>query len=186
MSAPSPFAPASFPDLPPIGGVRLAVAEAGIRYRERTDLLLADLTERTSVAGVFTRSQTAAAPVLWCRKVLAGGHARALIVNAGNANAFTGRAGEQASADSAAAVAALRAVQPRRSMSPLPASSARRCRRRSWSPLCHKRLMLLARRLGSTPRAPSPPPIPFPRRAPRRRWWTTRRCASPASSRARE
>ena len=45
-------------------------------------------------------------------------------------------------------------------MSPLPASSARRCRRRSWSPLCHKRLMLLARRLGSTPRAPSPPPIP--------------------------
>jgi glutamate N-acetyltransferase / amino-acid N-acetyltransferase len=107
MSAPSPFAPASFPDLPPIGGVRLAVAEAGIRYRERTDLLLADLKEGTSVAGVFTRSQTAAAPVLWCRKVLAGGHARALIVNAGNANAFTGRAGEQASADSAAAVAAL-------------------------------------------------------------------------------
>jgi glutamate N-acetyltransferase/amino-acid N-acetyltransferase len=106
MSAPSPFAPASFPDLPPIDGVRLAVAEAGIRYRGRTDLLLADLKEGTSVAGVFTRSQTAAAPVLWCRKVLAGGRARALIVNAGNANAFTGPAGEKAAADSAAAVAA--------------------------------------------------------------------------------
>ena len=106
MSVPSPFAPASFPDLPAIAGVRLAVAEAGIRYRGRTDLLLAELVEGTSVAGVFTQSRTAAAPVLWCRKVLAGGRARALIVNAGNANAFTGPAGEQASADTAAAVAA--------------------------------------------------------------------------------
>jgi glutamate N-acetyltransferase / amino-acid N-acetyltransferase len=107
MSAPSPFAPASFPDLPAIAGVRFAVAEAGIRYRGRTDLLLAELAEGTSVAGVFTRSRTAAAPVLWCRKVLASGRARALIVNAGNANAFTGPAGEQASADTAAAVGGL-------------------------------------------------------------------------------
>ena len=106
MSAPSPFAPAAFPDLPTIAGVRLAVAEAGIRYRGRTDLLLAEFTEGTSVAGLFTRSQTAAAPVLWCRKALAGGRARALIVNAGNANAFTGRAGEQATGDTAEAVAA--------------------------------------------------------------------------------
>jgi glutamate N-acetyltransferase/amino-acid N-acetyltransferase len=106
MSAPSPFAPVLFPDMPPIGGVRLAVAEAGIRYRGRTDLLLADLKEGTSVAGVFTRSQTAAAPVLWCRKALEQGQARALIVNAGNANAFTGPAGEKATADTAAAVAA--------------------------------------------------------------------------------
>ena len=107
MSAASPFAPASFPDLPDITGVRLAVAEAGIRYRGRTDLLLVDLKEGTSVAGVFTRSQTAAAPVLWCRKALPHGLARALIVNAGNANAFTGPAGEQASADTAAAAAPL-------------------------------------------------------------------------------
>jgi glutamate N-acetyltransferase/amino-acid N-acetyltransferase len=106
MSAPSPFAPVSFPDLPPIGGVRLAVAEAGIRYRGRIDLLLAELKEGTSVAGVFTRSQTAAAPVLWCRRALDQGQARALIVNAGNANAFTGRAGENAAADTATAVAA--------------------------------------------------------------------------------
>jgi glutamate N-acetyltransferase / amino-acid N-acetyltransferase len=106
MSAPSPFAPVSFPDLPPIRGVRLAVAQAGIRYRGRTDLLLADLKEGTTVAGVFTRSQTAAAPVLWCRKALKQGQARALIVNAGNANAFTGAVGEKAAADTAAAVAA--------------------------------------------------------------------------------
>ena len=70
MTAASPFAPASFPDLPAIAGVRLAVAETGIRYRGRTDLLLAELAEGTSVAGVFTRSQTAAAPVLWCRRAL--------------------------------------------------------------------------------------------------------------------
>jgi glutamate N-acetyltransferase / amino-acid N-acetyltransferase len=107
MTAPSPFAPASFPDLPAITGVRLAVAEAAIRYRGRIDLLLAELAEGTSVAGVFTRSQTAAAPVLWCRRALARGRARALVVNAGNANAFTGPQGESAAADTAAAVAAL-------------------------------------------------------------------------------
>lgn len=107
MSAPSPFAPASFPDLPAVSGVRLAVAEADIRYRGRTDLLLAELAEGTSVAGVFTRSQTAAAPVRWCRQALRRGRARALVVNAGNANAFTGPAGEQASADTAAVVAGM-------------------------------------------------------------------------------
>jgi glutamate N-acetyltransferase/amino-acid N-acetyltransferase len=93
--------------LPAITGVRLAVAEAAIRYRGRIDLLLAELAEGTSVAGVFTRSQTAAAPVLWCRRALARGRARALVVNAGNANAFTGPQGECAAADTAAAVAAL-------------------------------------------------------------------------------
>jgi glutamate N-acetyltransferase/amino-acid N-acetyltransferase len=103
----SPFAPASFADLPAIGGLRLAVAEAGIRYRGRADVLLVELAEGSSVAGVFTRSQTAAAPVLWCRKALARGRARALVVNAGNANAFTGPAGERASADTAAAAGTL-------------------------------------------------------------------------------
>ena len=107
MTARSPFAPASFPDLPAIAGVRLAVAESGIRYRGRIDLLLAELAEGTSVAGVFTRSQTAAAPVRWCRRALAGGRARALVANAGNANAFTGTPGERASAATAAAVRAL-------------------------------------------------------------------------------
>jgi glutamate N-acetyltransferase/amino-acid N-acetyltransferase len=102
----SPFAPSRFPDVLPVPGVRLAVTEAGIRYRGRTDVLLAELAEGTRVAGVFTQSQTAAAPVLWCRKALEHGWARALIVNAGNANAFTGPAGERAAAETAAAVAA--------------------------------------------------------------------------------
>jgi glutamate N-acetyltransferase / amino-acid N-acetyltransferase len=92
----SPFAPPAFPNLPAVGGVRLGVAASGIRYRGRDDLLLAALDAGTTVAGAFTRSQTAAAPVLWCREALAGGQAQALIVNAGNANAFTGRPGEAA------------------------------------------------------------------------------------------
>ena len=103
----SPFAPASFPDVPKVAGVRLAVGTAGIRYRGRTDVLLAELAEGTSVAGVFTRSQTAAAPVLWCRQAMAHGRARALIVNAGNANAFTGAPGDRAAAETAGAAAAL-------------------------------------------------------------------------------
>ena len=107
MTARSPFAPPSFPDVPAIAGVRLAVAEAGIRYRGRMDLLLAELAEGTSVAGVFTRSQTAAAPVRWCRRALPVGRARALVANAGNANAFTGPPGERACAETAGAVGAL-------------------------------------------------------------------------------
>ncbi|QNT68381.1 bifunctional glutamate N-acetyltransferase/amino-acid acetyltransferase ArgJ [Defluviicoccus vanus] len=93
MTKVSPFAPAHFPDLPVVGGVRLAVAAAGIRYRDRNDLLLAEFDRGTSVAGVFTRSQTAAAPVQWCRDAIGQGQARALVVNAGNANAFTGTDG---------------------------------------------------------------------------------------------
>jgi glutamate N-acetyltransferase/amino-acid N-acetyltransferase len=103
----SPFAPAAFPDLPVVAGVRLAAVAAGIRYRGRDDLLLAELAEGTAVGGVFTQSQTAAAPVLCCRKALASGRARGLVVNAGNANAFTGPGGEQAAADTAAAAAML-------------------------------------------------------------------------------
>lgn len=105
--APSPFAPAAFPALPPVRGVQLASVAAGIRYAGRDDLLMAAFPEGTTVAGVFTRSQTAAAPVLWCRKALASGRARGLVVNAGNANAFTGSGGDQAAADTAAAVARL-------------------------------------------------------------------------------
>src|SRR5689334_10875607 len=89
----SPLAPSQIPKLPPLAGVRLAAGAANIRYKDRTDLLLAVLAPGTQVAGVFTRSKTASAPVEWCRENLAGGSARMLVVNSGNANAFTGAAG---------------------------------------------------------------------------------------------
>jgi glutamate N-acetyltransferase/amino-acid N-acetyltransferase len=92
----SPLAPAQFPDLPPIAGVRLAAAAAGIRHANRTDVLLALLNEGTAVAGVLTRSKCPSAPVDWCRARLKGGAARALVVNSGNANAFTGKSGREA------------------------------------------------------------------------------------------
>jgi glutamate N-acetyltransferase/amino-acid N-acetyltransferase len=92
----SPLAPASFPDMPPIDGVRLATAAAGIRYPGRTDVLLALFDEGTAVAGVFTRSKCPSAPVDWCRERVKVGRARALVVNSGNANAFTGKSGKAA------------------------------------------------------------------------------------------
>lgn len=92
----SPLAPASVPDMPRIAGVRLATAAAGIRYRDRTDVLLALFDKGTTVAGVFTKSKCPSAAVDWCRDKLKGGEARALVVNSGNANAFTGKTGRQA------------------------------------------------------------------------------------------
>jgi len=92
----SPFAPKQSPELPVIDGVRLAAGAAGIRYRGRTDLLLALFDPGTTVAGVLTRSKTSSAPVDWCRQHLPHGMARALVVNSGNANAFTGRRGRDA------------------------------------------------------------------------------------------
>jgi glutamate N-acetyltransferase/amino-acid N-acetyltransferase len=92
----SPLAPKVVPTLPPVPGVRLATAEAGIRYRNRTDVLFVALDEGTTAAGVFTRSRCPSAAVDWCRDHLADGHARALVVNSGNANAFTGQKGRQA------------------------------------------------------------------------------------------
>jgi glutamate N-acetyltransferase / amino-acid N-acetyltransferase len=92
----SPFAPEHLPELPPLTGVRLAAAEAGIRYKNRKDVLLVLLPEGTSAAGVLTTSRTRSAPVDWCAKCLAGGKARALVVNSGNANAFTGMRGREA------------------------------------------------------------------------------------------
>jgi glutamate N-acetyltransferase/amino-acid N-acetyltransferase len=89
----SPLAPATIPELPPIAGVRLATASAGIRYEGRTDVLLAVLEKGTAVAGVLTRSKCPSAPVEWCRSRFAQGKARALVANAGNANAFTGAKG---------------------------------------------------------------------------------------------
>ena len=110
----SPLAPKSVPTLPPLEGVRIATAEAGIRYRNRTDVLYMTLPKDTTVAGVFTRSRCPAAPVDWCRKNLAKGTARVLVVNSGNANAFTGRKGADAvklTADIAAKAAGCRASQ---------------------------------------------------------------------------
>ena len=92
----SPFAPAALPRLEPLDGVRFATAEAGIRYKGRTDLLVAVMDEGTTAAGVLTQSKTASAPVLWCRKSLKKGKARILVVNSGNANAFTGKKGAEA------------------------------------------------------------------------------------------
>ena len=101
---PSPFAPAHFPALPPVRGVRLAACEAGVRYSCRLDLMLAVFAPDTVVGGVMTKSTTAGAPVDWNRVALGNGAARALVVNAGNANVFTGKRGREAVAKTAAAV----------------------------------------------------------------------------------
>ncbi|MEM1429761.1 MAG: bifunctional glutamate N-acetyltransferase/amino-acid acetyltransferase ArgJ [Pseudomonadota bacterium] len=104
----SPLAPDRFPELPEIAGLRLAVAEAGVHYKGRTDVMLAELAPGSAVAGVFTRSATRAAPVLDCEAKIGAASAdgAAFLVNAGNANAFTGIAGTQAVAEIAAATAA--------------------------------------------------------------------------------
>jgi glutamate N-acetyltransferase/amino-acid N-acetyltransferase len=97
----SPLAPKSFAKLPPLAGIRLATGQAGIRYKDRTDVLVAVMAPGTQVAGVFTKSKTSSAPVEWCRANTKAGTARVLVVNSGNANAFTGKSG----ADSARQVA---------------------------------------------------------------------------------
>jgi len=102
----SPFAPARLPELPQVSGVAFAACAAGIRYANRTDLMLAVLREGTAAAGVLTRSKTCSAPVLWCRGNLPNGRARALVVNSGNANAFTGKKGAEATRMTAEAAAA--------------------------------------------------------------------------------
>ncbi|MCH9806193.1 MAG: bifunctional glutamate N-acetyltransferase/amino-acid acetyltransferase ArgJ [Alphaproteobacteria bacterium] len=92
----SPFAPAKLPTMPEIPGVKLATAEAGIKYQGRRDLLLAVFEPGTIAAGVLTRSKTRSAAVDWCAQQLQHGRARALVVNSGNANAFTGKRGVEA------------------------------------------------------------------------------------------
>jgi glutamate N-acetyltransferase / amino-acid N-acetyltransferase len=104
----SPNAPTNVPEIPAISGVKLATASAGIRYKDRTDVLLAILDKGTAVAGVFTQSKCPSAPVEWCRAKLGSSKAavaRALVVNSGNANAFTGKTGRQATAMTAAIAA---------------------------------------------------------------------------------
>ncbi len=92
----SPLAPARFPDLPTIAGVAFATARAGVKYKDRTDVMLATLAPGTRIAGVFTRSKTRSAAVLDCQEKI-GAHTEnagaAILVNSGNSNAFTGRAG---------------------------------------------------------------------------------------------
>ncbi|WP_417804506.1 bifunctional glutamate N-acetyltransferase/amino-acid acetyltransferase ArgJ [Thalassospira lucentensis] len=95
----SPLAPAAFPELAAIDGVKLHTATLGIRYKGRPDVFLAELAPGTQVAGVFTTSTTASAAVRWGREALKGGSARAFFVNAGNSVAFTGKSGEKFVAD---------------------------------------------------------------------------------------
>ncbi|QHQ36920.1 bifunctional glutamate N-acetyltransferase/amino-acid acetyltransferase ArgJ [Algicella marina] len=107
----SPLAPAGgFPELPPIAGVRFATAEAGVRYQGRTDVALISADAGSTVAGVFTTSSTRAAPVLWCEEslrnsTLVDDKGFAILVNSGNANAFTGAVGADSSRRCAEAVA---------------------------------------------------------------------------------
>jgi glutamate N-acetyltransferase/amino-acid N-acetyltransferase len=108
----SPLAAEQFPVLPAIDGVAFAVGETGIRYKNRPDVLLALVAPGTSVAGVLTSSKSRSAPVDWCAEKLKGGAARALIVNSGNANAFTGSAGVKTVTTVAKAVAAKAKCKP--------------------------------------------------------------------------
>ncbi|AAV93390.1 bifunctional glutamate N-acetyltransferase/amino-acid acetyltransferase ArgJ [Ruegeria pomeroyi] len=103
----SPLAPAAFPTLPVIDGVRLASIAAGVRYQGRTDVMLAVLDPGTSVAGVFTRSATRSAPVLDCQAKIGGASdgPAAILVNSGNSNAFTGHYGQTSVAEVTQAVA---------------------------------------------------------------------------------
>ena len=103
----SPLAPKNVPALPPLDGVRIATMEAGIKYQGRKDLMLMVFDKPASIAGVFTQSKCPGAPVIWCRKVLAVDNpsVRAIVVNSGNANAFTGAKGDAATRMTAGAAA---------------------------------------------------------------------------------
>jgi glutamate N-acetyltransferase / amino-acid N-acetyltransferase len=109
---PSPLAPERFPDMPAVAGVRLAAAAAELRYRGRPDLLLVELAQGTAVAGLLTRSRVPGHPVAWCRAILPRGRARALVVNAGNANVLVGAAGDAAVRAEAETAAALLGCDP--------------------------------------------------------------------------
>lgn len=108
----SPLAPKTQPKLPAIAGARLATGHSGMRYKGRDDLLLMEFCPGTRVAGLFTRSSMPGAPVDWCRKQLPGGAARGLVVNAGIANVFTGKAGLDATKATATGAAKLLGCKP--------------------------------------------------------------------------
>ncbi len=105
-NAVSPLA-VPLPELPPLAGVRMSATAAGIRYQGRTDVVMMEVPANSTVAGVFTSNKCPGAPVDWCRASLKGGKARMVVVNAGNANVFTGKAGRDACAATAAAAAKL-------------------------------------------------------------------------------
>ena len=103
----SPLAPERFPDIPAIAGVQIAGRACGLKRSGAKDLMLAVLAPGTTVAGVFTKSLCSSAPVDWCREALAGGSVRAIVCNSGNANAFTGKAGDTTVQETTAAAVKL-------------------------------------------------------------------------------
>ena len=108
----SPLAPDAFPSIPAVAGVQMAAIPAGLRYKDRDDLTLFLLGEETRVVGVFTQSKTASAPVEWGRALNKKGRGRAILINAGSANAFTGMKGRQATERTADAVSQVFDVAP--------------------------------------------------------------------------
>ncbi|MCR9212968.1 MAG: bifunctional glutamate N-acetyltransferase/amino-acid acetyltransferase ArgJ [Proteobacteria bacterium] len=108
----SPLAPAAFPDLPVVKGVQFSTGCTGMKYQGRDDLMLAVFSENTTAAGVFTKNAMPGAPVDWGREIRPRGIARALVVNAGIANVFTGAAGRQTVTETAAAAARLIGAVP--------------------------------------------------------------------------
>nr|WP_298687403.1 bifunctional glutamate N-acetyltransferase/amino-acid acetyltransferase ArgJ [uncultured Dongia sp.] len=109
----SPLAPTVFHPLPALAGVRLSARECGVRYKGRKDVMLMEVAAGSTIAGVLTRSLTCSAPVDICRKHLKGGKARAILVNAGNSNAFTGKVGLEAAERCLKATAKALKCQPR-------------------------------------------------------------------------
>ena len=103
----SPFAPKRFPRLPKIAGLRLGGVACGIKANMRSDLMVCVLDPGARVAGMFTRSATAGPTVRWCRDAVRDGAVRAIVVNSGNANVFTGRAGARDVAATAVTVQVL-------------------------------------------------------------------------------
>jgi glutamate N-acetyltransferase/amino-acid N-acetyltransferase len=106
-AAVSPLAPKGFPKIKPVAGVRLSGRAVGLKPSGAKDLMLAELTKGSTIAGVLTSSRCPSAPVDWCRKILPKGRARAIVVNSGNANAFTGNAGDRVVTNTVAAAAKL-------------------------------------------------------------------------------
>ncbi|ATN36180.1 bifunctional ornithine acetyltransferase/N-acetylglutamate synthase [Rhizobium sp. ACO-34A] len=102
----SPLAPKSYVEMPVIRGVSMSTAAAGIKYKNRTDVLLMSFDCPATVAGVFTKSKCPSAPVDFCRSNLGHGVARGVVVNSGNANAFTGVKGRTATELTAKSAAA--------------------------------------------------------------------------------
>ena len=112
-AAVSPLAPATSPELAPLAGVCFATGNCGLRPASRDDLMVAVLDEGSTIAGVLTRSKAPGAPIVWCREILGGGRARAIVVNSGNANVFTGAAGRRAVEATANAAAAAVGCDPK-------------------------------------------------------------------------